>query len=66
MADCVVLFVNDHCTDSILVMSDSVDSDGVRTLPISPLKRGSKSDFFVFFSKSRWLIVSDAVNLVRR
>ena len=49
MADCVVLFVNDHCTDSILVMSDSVDSDGVRTLPITPLKGGSKSDFFVFF-----------------
>ena len=40
--------------------------DGVRTLPLNALKGGSKSDFFVFLSKSQRLIVSSAVNLVRR
>ena len=36
--------------------------DGVRTLPLSALKGGSKSDFFRFLSKSQRLIVSSAVN----
>ena len=33
---------------------------------ISPLKGGSKNDFFVFLSRSQRLIVSGVVNLVRR
>ena len=40
--------------------------DGVRTLPLNALKGGSKSDFFRFLSISQRLIVSSAVNLVRR
>ena len=39
--------------------------DGVRTLPLSVLKGGSKSDFFRFLSKRQRLIVSSAVKLVR-
>ena len=40
--------------------------DGVRTLPLSPERVAQKAIFFVFLNKRQLLIVSGAVNLVRR